>query len=328
MYHRMRACLFGFYEQAERYRLDSEIILTEWNPPEDRPPIKEAYPWPRESKHCTIRIVVVPPSVHRRYEDWEKIPVHNDVAENVAIRRAKGKFILATNIDILFSNELVQYLASRPLNEGLLYAINCYGVKPKASHFESQDERLSYCRENTTWAHPFKDGEPFPDITGVPGVHTGQANFFLINREYWERVRGYPEMDMVASWTDSVLAYMFYFADARQRFLQEPMRIYHIDHGSRRMAPESNLLTRSGLRYVLPQKWLGAVRSLVRKFYPCKNEITRSGMAAEMSFERLKNILRELMDQRRHFALNDESWGLGNEDLEEFVVTQSNGVSA
>ena len=32
------------------------------------------------------------------------------IAKNAGIRRARGQFVLATNIDIIFSNELVGFL--------------------------------------------------------------------------------------------------------------------------------------------------------------------------------------------------------------------------
>ena len=41
------------------------------------------------------------------------------IAKNVGIRRARGRFMLATNIDIIFSNELVDWLASGPLEPQL-----------------------------------------------------------------------------------------------------------------------------------------------------------------------------------------------------------------
>jgi len=34
------------------------------------------------------------------------------IAKNVGIRRARGRFVLSTNIDILLSNELVDYIAA------------------------------------------------------------------------------------------------------------------------------------------------------------------------------------------------------------------------
>ena len=46
------------------------------------------------------------------------------IAKNVGIRRARGQFILATNIDILFSDELAEYLATRRLEHGRMYRID------------------------------------------------------------------------------------------------------------------------------------------------------------------------------------------------------------
>ena len=101
MYNRMKTCLMGFFKQAERHGLKSEIVLVDLNPPENRPLLKDLYQWPLDSRYCTIRIIVVPPSLHRRYEHWETIPVNYCVAQNVAIKRARGQFVLSTCVDNL-----------------------------------------------------------------------------------------------------------------------------------------------------------------------------------------------------------------------------------
>ena len=129
MYRRMRTGLFGFFEQAERHKLNSEIVLVDWNPPQRNPLLKDAYPWLRQSRYCTIRIIVVPPSIHQRYEYWEKMPMNNAVAQNAAVRRARGKFVLGSSVDELLSDEMVSLLASECLDERRIYLADLYQVK-------------------------------------------------------------------------------------------------------------------------------------------------------------------------------------------------------
>lgn len=321
MYRRMRTCLFGFFEQAERHKLNSEIVLVDWNPPKNKPLLKDAYKWPKTARYCTIRIIVVPASIHQRYEHNDKIPINNDVAHNVAIRHAKGTFILSSPIDILFSDELFRFLASEPLEEDRFYLANCYGVKRRVTQLDSLENQLSYCRRNIIWTCIYEPRKPYPGIGGIPGLHTGsQGNFQLLHRKYWNKVRGFPEIDFLPAGTDSILSYMLYLAGAKVVGLPEPMRVYHIDHETRTNAPESNWLIRTGLRYVLPKSLLAWLRTCMRRFIPLRTIRARLGIS-QRSFSELQTILSDLVHNRRSYIFNDETWGLGQEDLEEFVVT-------
>src|SRR5215469_10441021 len=62
------------------------------------------------------------------------------------IRRARGRFVLATNIDILFSSELVAFLAARQLREDRMYRIDRYDAMGDVPVDASPEEQLEYCR--------------------------------------------------------------------------------------------------------------------------------------------------------------------------------------
>src|SRR5579872_2541369 len=47
---------------------------------------------------------------------------------NIAIRQARGEFILVTNAGVVFSDELMQFLAARRLEKGRLYRIDRHDV--------------------------------------------------------------------------------------------------------------------------------------------------------------------------------------------------------
>ena len=49
------------------------------------------------------------------------------IGKNVGIRRARGRFVLATNIDILFDDALVRYLRDR-LKPGTMLRVDRYDV--------------------------------------------------------------------------------------------------------------------------------------------------------------------------------------------------------
>lgn len=90
----------------------------------------------------------MPPEVHARYRDAAVLPMYEMIAKNVGIRRARGQFILATNIDIVFSDELVQFLASRQLERGRMYRIDRHDVMSDVPADGTPDEQLAYCRSH------------------------------------------------------------------------------------------------------------------------------------------------------------------------------------
>jgi hypothetical protein len=116
---RMQVFFSGLLEQLEKYKIDSELILVEWNPPPDRPLLKDVIKWPAGLKYCTIRVIIVPPSIHRRYKNSNKAPFHFTVATNSGIRRARGQYILPAGIDLLYSDELMAFIAGRQLKQSM-----------------------------------------------------------------------------------------------------------------------------------------------------------------------------------------------------------------
>jgi hypothetical protein len=117
---RLQACIDSLARQASAHRLRIEFVLVEWNPPEDRPPIREVLAVPHDPPGFTLRVVTVPSELHGRLPHGGALPLFQMLAKNVGIRRATGDFILATNIDVILSEELAGLLAG-PLRSGLFY---------------------------------------------------------------------------------------------------------------------------------------------------------------------------------------------------------------
>ena len=145
---RLQLFVSGLLEQAKVHELDSELIIVEWNPPDEVPKLREALAWPRETEPCSVRIVEVPQELHRRYKNADRLPLHQMIAKNVGIRRARGRFVLATTADLLFSDELVEFLASGKLKPNTMYRIDRYDVRSEVPENGSMKEQLDYCARN------------------------------------------------------------------------------------------------------------------------------------------------------------------------------------
>ena len=48
MLGRMQHFVDGFIAQCRKHRPEAELILVEWNPPPERPPLEEALEWPAD----------------------------------------------------------------------------------------------------------------------------------------------------------------------------------------------------------------------------------------------------------------------------------------
>ncbi|MBK5291121.1 MAG: hypothetical protein JJE04_05405 [Acidobacteriia bacterium] len=150
---RTQTFLNALVAQCNRHRIPTELIFVEWNPPADRPPLAQALRWPESREFCSVRILRVPPSIHARYQHGEALPLYQMIAKNVGIRRANGEYILATNIDILFSDELMRHIGARRLEKNKMYRIDRTDVEADVPVDGSIDEQLDYCRQHLIRAH-------------------------------------------------------------------------------------------------------------------------------------------------------------------------------
>ncbi|HSP69549.1 MAG TPA: FkbM family methyltransferase, partial [Bryobacteraceae bacterium] len=110
----------------------------------------------------------------------ENLALYQMIAKNVGIRRARGRFILATNIDILFSDELAAFLGRQQLSENRMYRIDRHDAMSDVPAGAPIGEQLAYCRnhlirvnrrEGTFQVAP--DGGPVMSANDVATVESG-----------------------------------------------------------------------------------------------------------------------------------------------------------
>ena len=89
-------------QQCKKHRLPAELIMVDWNPVSGRPGLAAVLDFPYEAAYFEARVITVPAFIHHRFKYADKLSFFQMIAKNVGIRRARGKFILATNIDIIF----------------------------------------------------------------------------------------------------------------------------------------------------------------------------------------------------------------------------------
>jgi hypothetical protein len=145
MLGRMQHFVNGFIAQCRKHHLNAELILVEWNPPPDRPPLEDVLEWPEDFGPATVRIVTVPPSVHAQLPHSDALPLFQMIGKNAGIRRARGRYVLATNIDILLDDATVIYLRDR-LSPGIMLRADRYDVPGDLTKGVPFDQVLAECR--------------------------------------------------------------------------------------------------------------------------------------------------------------------------------------
>ena len=128
--------------------LPAELVLVDWNPPADRPPLADSLRWPAAAAGLSVRIITVPASVHARFGHAEALPLFQMKAKNAGIRRARGRFVLATNVDVVLSSELAVRIARQKLRRRRLYRVERHDVEPMPPADASPADILAFCRQH------------------------------------------------------------------------------------------------------------------------------------------------------------------------------------
>jgi hypothetical protein len=190
--------------------MDFEYILAEWNPLPDRPLLSEEF----VARVPNARAVIIPPEIHRTYTLNPQMPFHEMPAKNAALRRAKGDFVIITNADILFSERLVDRIASGGFDRNTLYRAHRIDVKPELSWEEIQNP-----------ANQLPSGEGFlppPYYLGAGG------DFCLAARDLWHSLRGFNER---IRFSTRAKDWQFFLSAAAQDVSIEFIGdVYHLDH--------------------------------------------------------------------------------------------------
>ena len=304
--HRMQVFLNGLLDQAARHRLRCELIIVEWNPPQDRPKLAAALEFPAAHDYCSVRVIEVPARLHGCYQYAAGLPLYQMIAKNVGIRRALGRHVLVTNIDILFSEPLFAFLAAGDFATKALYRVDRHDVDPDIALSESSSDLLEFCqahvlRMNERFAtrdaegrvlqhiHRDEEGALEPEITPL---HTNACgDFQLIARDDWFALRGYPEFDGFSLHIDSLFEHAAHHSGVEEAVLPPDHITYHIDHDSG-WSPQAS-----------------ATGSLDKSLE--RRKVVR------MSYTDLAHSIRIMKRKRSGLIFNPADWGLACEALPE-----------
>lgn len=309
--------------QSEKWKFRVELIIVEWNPPGDKQHLYTELPRPGELSLVTLKYIVVPENIHIQYKNADTIPLYQMIAKNVGIRRAKGEFILCTNVDILFSEQCFGEIAKTNLKKGSFYRTNRCDVPKDVMNIEGLENKLSYCRGNIIKRIGKAEGYEamflFPSLTRhiYKFERTSKlvnklliliwqklnklrfpyfiidfdacGDFTLMSKQDWFDIQGYAELDMYSIHIDSMALWAAFALKKKQVIFPFEACIYHIDHEN---GWESNDVVKT-------------MKFLESK--PCLDYsiVFKGGVY--------------LVDNERHWGLNKSDWGFADEKFKEYI---------
>jgi hypothetical protein len=314
--------------QLENARIESEIIVVEYNPDPSRPHLHECLRVD-QGQYVSIRVICVDPEHHRTVPYHEKRVFHQTRAINIGLRRSRGRFFVYRAADHIYSDALVRFLSRKSLGENCIYRcdrcdidrVGFDAVKP-----DHLDDVSRICEEHIVeWHKPLS-----PELSyRIPNLHiNGSGDFLLMSRRLWMRLSGMREgrypifLDY-----DSLVLHAAYALCRWQTILPNSCRVYKLSHGMRTVGRIRNTWLPGWKKW--DEKLLAAERTTLANLCRCIFNYPRR---IDRTFEGVR-----LDAYERHFVLpaflwahgfpfvrqNWGTWGLGSQKLSETVLASA-----
>ncbi|HYM35167.1 MAG TPA: hypothetical protein VET48_07185 [Steroidobacteraceae bacterium] len=219
---RLEASTRNTWMLAQKYDLPIELVIVEWNVGVRHFGDVELRVQ-RTKGHA--RIIHTPAELHGRVPNPHGFRYFEWYPKNIGIRRARGEFVLSTNPDDLFSEELIARLAQKTLQHGHFYRVYRHDTR------DGKVFSISW----PTGAHP-ADATPEEIRRPLPRaaawsegmLHFGAAgDFTLMSRDDWFLIHGNPERDYNDS-VDGQTIWLAHTHGLKQVVFPEP--VFHPDH--------------------------------------------------------------------------------------------------
>lgn len=271
---------------SAKHGLDVELIITEWNPPINMLRLRDVLIVPQYLK-SKITIVTVSKELHDTIPSTmfdaiqpEDLDFYLGIAQNVAIKHAKGLFVLSTNADIIINEKLIKFFSMKKLEARFFYRICRFDVQKTIPEQFNYNDTLHFCEKNS-----IPRGLP---LNKEILYKKAAGDFILATNKVFRLVRGYPEIRCDGYRIDGEILDILLSACTQNLFM-EPFCIYHQFHPPRHLNGKEN-----------------------------KNTIRKFGKTYRQSIR--INDRTVLMISHSVANLNDKNWGLGLHNLEMEVL--------
>ncbi|WP_428660039.1 hypothetical protein [Reyranella sp.] len=227
---RAMQCLAG---QLDRAGVDAEIIITEWNPPPDRPHILEVVNLPKALKHVSIWGVIVGAEHHAGFAGAAERGFHAGEAANIGLRRARGRFVVPKSSDTFLSAQTIERIARRDLDVDTMYRVCRHDVTITDEHIWGLDDE-ALLAAFATLPSSINAMITQPAEWDIRDLHTNACgDFMLMSGAYWHYLRGYPrDPSVLVLDGDSLIMHAAAALGVRECRWPDDCRIYKPSHGN------------------------------------------------------------------------------------------------
>jgi hypothetical protein len=315
--------LWGFLKSRP---LEVEFILVEWNPPIDREGFSHALHWPPLPGRLIARVIQVPNRIHQQLPNSERILLFEYFAKNVGIRRATGEFILVTNPDVLFTEELMAYLASKELHQSRFYRIDRYDFRGSPPPALDPQGTLSAAKKNIYQVHVRLDKHRKSTIP-----IRGLRKWFALWSENWPgsyNSNGYGRVpgNLAVPLNDNQEPYGGIHTNASGDFLLASSNNWKKIRGFPEFTDTFTHLDSYACHQLkalgLEQTLLLPPCMLLHEDHPRDEQKTRPMGSPDI----WQHDLQAIRDRRMGPAVNSEDWGFAREDLLEVFIENGERV--
>jgi len=225
--------LVCFFKSIQECPFDLELILVEWNPPQENKSFFEEYKSILPTNKI-IKIITIPNQIHNKLPNSTHFPVFEYIGKNCGGRHSSGEYILFTNPD----NILPHHLWIETFNN---LSPECFLRAPRYDIFHN--DVINYY--DSTLDEIILKSDIKNKYTYTEGLF-GEASgdFLCVKAEDFYKVKGYDE-GFTYSHFDSAFLRKLTHHQIHQTVLNNCT--YHIDHSRPNLekANNLNLMTRS-----------------------------------------------------------------------------------
>lgn len=305
---RLQHSLDTLCAKLERIALESEVLIVDWNPPPDAPPLAEALRFPPAGGVVSVRTLGVPARFHARYRHHAEKGMHVAAAFNAGLRRARGQFVLPRPSDVYYTDAVLARIARQNLDERTVYRVDRFDV----------DEAGAVVHHHARLETPVQ--------FDVRDLHTNACgDFSLMSKALWLEVRGWHEGRSVASLdVDSLALHGAAACGAREEVWPDPCRVHKTVHGAITIRRVQQVFRpwQQRIDDFFRGRYSSRAQNRVRMWLDFPRRKVQGLSGTFPSFER--NFLRRAQRWaagRGAAWLNGRGWGLPGEALEERTVS-------
>ncbi|MEM9302226.1 MAG: hypothetical protein AAGE01_08965 [Pseudomonadota bacterium] len=229
--HRLRCCIAQLCAQLSVRSTFVELLVVEWNPPPERPSLHTCVQDLVPPQNLSINVLTVPAAVHDRLEGADRSPLFEYRGKNAGVRRARGRFILCMNPDLLLADELLDHICGERLRADGFYRADKHEFDAPLTVEAAGPENLRTAEASVSSAIIYGQRERIRhDVhsDGTPYTHAS-GDFWLAHRSIWKRLGGYAE-GSANTHVDALLCFEAIHKGVRQHVLPSAMKLYHMNH--------------------------------------------------------------------------------------------------